>query len=58
MALNYLLHRHQISLARSAGAASAEARLAHRGLAAGYAARIRALRHQTGAAIVEPLRVT
>ena len=35
MALNYLLHRHQVSLMRSTAAVSPEARAAHRGLARG-----------------------
>ncbi len=58
MALNYLLHRHQISQMRSRSAASPEARVAHRGLAAGYAARIRAMRTALGGTAVELLRVT
>ena len=58
MALNYLLHRHQVSVMRSGSAASSEARAAHRGLASGYASRIRELRARTGAATVEALRVT
>ena len=58
MALNYLLHRHQVSVMRSGSAASSEARAAHHGLAIGYASRIRDLRAETGAAKVEALRVT
>lgn len=58
MTLNYLLYRHQISQARARSAASREARTAHRGLAAGYAVRIRAIRADLGGAAVEPLRVT
>jgi hypothetical protein len=50
MALNYLLHRHQVSLMRSEAAPTREARAAHRGLATGYAARIRELRADSGAA--------
>lgn len=49
MALNYLLHRHQVSLMRSEAGASREARAAHRGLATGYAFQIRELRADTGA---------
>ena len=56
MALNYLLHRHQVSLMRSGSAPSREARAAHRGLATGYASQIRALRADTGA--METLNVT
>ena len=40
MDLNELFSRHQISLARATGAASMEARYAHRELANGYARRI------------------
>lgn len=40
MDLNYLLHRHQVSLMRADSAASPEARHAHRGLARTYAALI------------------
>lgn len=43
MGLNYLLHRHQVALMMADGAASTEARLCHRQLARGYAARIEAL---------------
>lgn len=50
MALNYLLHRHQVSLMRSNAAPSREARAAHRGLASAYAVQIRELRADTGAA--------
>lgn len=50
MALNYLLHRHQISLMRSQASPSLEARASHRGLATRYAAQIRQLRADTGAA--------
>jgi hypothetical protein len=38
--LNHLLFRHQVSLMRADAAASPEARHSHRGLAAGYAARV------------------
>jgi hypothetical protein len=58
MALNYLLHRHQLSVMQAGYAGSAEARAAHRGLAAGYARRIHDLRTESGAAKVEALRVT
>ena len=40
MDLNYLYQRHQISLYMSENAANEPARLVHRELAAGYAARI------------------
>lgn len=43
MGLNDLLHRHQVSLMMADAARSLEARLSHRGLAAGYARRIEAL---------------
>ena len=46
--LNFLLHRHQISLMREAAAAGPEARAAHRGLAAGYARRIGDLQTMLG----------
>ncbi|MDQ0250860.1 hypothetical protein J2W22_002924 [Sphingomonas kyeonggiensis] len=48
MDLNYLLHRHQVSLMHAAAATSPEARFAHRGLARCYAERIRALRVALG----------
>jgi len=41
LALNYLLHRHQVSLARSERSATAEGRIAHGKLASLYAQRIR-----------------
>ena len=47
--LNYLLHRHQVSLMRGHAATSPEARLAHGGMASGYAARIAALQQALGA---------
>ncbi len=50
MDLNYLLHRHQLSLMLANGAPSCEARASHRGLATGYARRIRETRADTGAA--------
>jgi len=49
MDLNYLLSRHQLSLVRSTRAAGREARLAHRGLADGYAHRIADLQARSGA---------
>ena len=44
MDLNYLLYRHQISLARAHNAAGREARQVHAPLAKNYAKRIAALR--------------
>lgn len=49
MDLNYLLHRHQLSLMLGHAATSCEARRAHHGLAAGYAGRIRSLQQDLGA---------
>ncbi len=49
MDLNYLLSRHQISIHRATASSSREARVAHRGLADGYARRIRAHNHVSGA---------
>jgi hypothetical protein len=49
MDLNYLLHRHQVSLIRADRGDSSEARHAHRGLAEGYGKRIAALRAMIGA---------
>ena len=43
MDLNHLLYRQQVSLMRADAAASSEARHAHRGLARGYADRVRLL---------------
>jgi len=40
MDLNYLYHRHGVSLMLASRAACTESRTAHSGLAAGYAARI------------------
>jgi hypothetical protein len=48
MDLNYLFHRHQVALSASTGAASPEARSAHRGLARGYAGRIATVRASAG----------
>jgi hypothetical protein len=44
MALNYLYHRHQVSLFLSENGASAQSRAAHLGLAEGYASRIDAVK--------------
>ena len=55
MNLNELFHRHQVSVMRAAAAASPEARLAHRGLAAGYAALIADLQRNLG--VADPLPV-
>jgi len=44
MDLNYLYHRHQVSLFLATNGASDAARRAHRGLADGYASRIAAVR--------------
>ena len=49
MDLNYLLHRHQLSLMRGRFATSREARLTHGAMASGYAARIAALQQASGA---------
>lgn len=49
MDLNYLLSRHQLSLLASKNAVSAEARIAHGGLARHYADRIRTLQTGMGA---------
>ena len=48
MEMTYLLKRHPLSLIASETAPSAEARFAHRGLAAGYAIRIASLRRSPG----------
>lgn len=58
MDLNYLFHRHQLSLTASTVAASQEARAAHRGLSRGYAARIAALRATTGGRAMQTARVS
>lgn len=52
MPLNYLLHRHQISLMRAATGATPEARAAHRGLADGYARRVKEEQRRTGGKLV------
>jgi len=49
MDLNYLLHRHQVSLMRADAAATGEGRHAHRGLAHGYAQQIETARTASGA---------
>lgn len=54
MDLNDLLSRHQISLMRAGTAGCVEAQAAHRGLARGYADRIRALQARTGTGGVLP----
>lgn len=48
MDLNYLYSRHQISLMSADVAITPEAKLAHLGLAAGYADRIRAHQQSAG----------
>ncbi|WP_294192729.1 hypothetical protein [uncultured Sphingomonas sp.] len=58
MDLNYLLHRHQVSLMRAHDGATSEARCAHRGLAFGYRQRIAALRETMGAAAMTLDRVS
>jgi len=42
MDLNYLYHRHQVSLFMADNAACEQSRLAHRGLVAAYAEKIEA----------------
>ncbi|HEX8388796.1 MAG TPA: hypothetical protein VF636_07245 [Sphingomonas sp.] len=49
MDLNYLLHRHQVSLMRADRAACDASRDAHHDLATGYASRISAVRGDWGA---------
>ncbi len=46
MDLNYLYHRQQVSLYMAEHASCEESRAAHRGLLAGYAARIEEAKHQ------------
>jgi hypothetical protein len=58
MALNYLLHRHQVAEVLSRSGASSGARASHRDLAAGYAAQIKTLREEQGATPVATHRVT
>jgi hypothetical protein len=49
MDLNYLLHRHQVSLMRADATSCISARHSHRELARGYADRIRVLQRALGA---------
>lgn len=42
--LNYLYHRHQVSLVRADRASCSASRASHRGLATGYALRIERMR--------------
>jgi hypothetical protein len=51
MDLNYLLFRHQVSLMRAECASCPESRIAHRRLAAGYAAMIGHIQEQLGASL-------
>lgn len=51
MPLNYLLHRHQISLMRVAAAPSVDVRRVHEAFAAAYADRIERLVTPAGATI-------
>lgn len=50
MDLNYLLYRHQVSLMRAEASDCLCATRSHRGLAKGYADRIRVLRNGLGEA--------
>lgn len=52
MDLNYLLHRHQVSLMRADSATGLEARHAHAGLARTYASLIDGLQRDLG---VDPI---
>lgn len=52
MALNYLLHRHQISLVRAQSSATAEGRIAHGKMADAYAERIRTASELSGGGTV------
>ncbi|MCP3735437.1 hypothetical protein M9979_11205 [Sphingomonas sp. RP10(2022)] len=58
MDLNYLYLRHQVALSASTDAPSREARASHRGLAAGYAARIARLRATNGGLPLPMARVS
>ena len=51
MDLNYLLKRHQISLMQANSTDCREARVAHRGIARGYADRIASLQRELGARV-------
>jgi hypothetical protein len=55
MDINYLLHREQVSLAKSNTAACVEARRAHSGLARGYAAKLRERGYPHRAPIAWPI---
>lgn len=55
MDLNYLLHRHQISLDRASNAVGREARQVHAALAKNYAKQIAALRRGMFPADKEPV---
>lgn len=52
MDLNYLYSRHQISLIRACEAACASSRIAHTGLARGYASQIREMQQRFGASFL------
>jgi hypothetical protein len=52
--LNQLFHRHQTSIMRASSAACPEARIAHDGLASGYAAQIASLQADFG--VTSPFR--
>lgn len=49
MDLNYLFHRHQISVMRADAASCLPSSASHRGLARGYAQRIRAMQENLDA---------
>jgi hypothetical protein len=49
MDLNYLFHRHQVSLMRADAAVCVESRHAHRALARGYAHEIARIQEDAGA---------
>jgi len=49
MSLNYLFHRHQVSLMRAASAMSIDVRRTHEAFAAAYADRISSLTDTLGA---------
>lgn len=49
MGLNYLLHRHQVSLMRATSAPTIEARRVHQAFAAAYAAKVDAAGAAAGA---------
>lgn len=58
MDLNYLYHRHQVSLAAASATLSVEARASHRGLVAAYLASIAQLRAGTGGVALVGSRVS